>query len=78
MDFMGVFFKPLVSAAAAFFINSLFELKFPAAHSWTLFFVKTVLFTAVYFVMNIFVLRQFDEYDVDLLRGYLPFLKKSQ
>jgi hypothetical protein len=76
MDFINVFFKPLVSVAAAFLINYLIELKKPRPIRGKCFFLQDHPVCRGLFYHQHICLKQFDEYNIDLLGGYLPFLKK--
>jgi O-antigen/teichoic acid export membrane protein len=76
LDIAGIFIKPAVSALAGFGVIFLIETTVITASAWPLFFAKASIFTAVYFVMTVFVFRHFDGYDIELLKGF--FGKKSK
>jgi O-antigen/teichoic acid export membrane protein len=77
LDIVHVMLKPAVAAALGFGLNYLLEARFITGHTWVLFFSKAAVFAAVYFALTVFVFRHFDAYDMDLLKGYIPFLRKK-
>jgi O-antigen/teichoic acid export membrane protein len=77
MNIWNVFLKPAIAALFGFAGIYFIQQRLLTAHAWPVFLAKGILYTALYFSVCIFVLRHFDSYDMDLVRGYLPFLKKT-
>lgn len=77
LNLIDVFIKPLICILAAFFVNYLIEMKTEIKANWILFFGKTFVFSAVYFFMAYFIVRQFDNYDKDIIKSYIPIFKSK-
>ncbi|HPD18617.1 MAG TPA: oligosaccharide flippase family protein [Candidatus Goldiibacteriota bacterium] len=75
LNLVEIFIKPLLCILAAFCINFLIELKIITYSNWMLFFVKIFIFSVIYFFMSYFVVRQFDDYDRDIIKSYNPLSK---
>ena len=72
-----IFLKPIISILIAFFCVHMLQSNVDLAVNWLIFAAKVAGYSALYIVLNVFILKQFDNYDVDLLRGFVPFLKKK-
>ena len=72
-----IFLKPIIAIVIIFtglyFLDSNIEIPL----NWMFFAIKVTGYSLFYIVLNVFILRQFDDYDIDLLRGFVPFLKKK-
>jgi hypothetical protein len=77
IDFAAIFIKPAISALIAFGLIYMVQAKLITGSSWPLFFGKALIFSAIYFGLAVFVFRHFDSYDMDLIKGYIPFLRKK-
>ena len=77
MNIIDVFFKPAISLIIAYVVIYFIETGAGIHMSWFYFAGKAILFTAVYTGLNLFVFKQFDKYDIDLIKGYVPFLKSK-
>jgi O-antigen/teichoic acid export membrane protein len=62
------FMKPAVSAAVAFGVIFLIDHFIKLNAGWITFLTKAAVFTAVYLVLTVFVLKTFDEYDMNLMK----------
>jgi O-antigen/teichoic acid export membrane protein len=71
LNISGIFIKPAMSALAGFGVIYLVESRFILSSAWPIFFLKALIFSAVYFGLTVFVLRQFDPYDFELLKGFI-------
>jgi hypothetical protein len=45
--------------------------------NWMVFSGKTILFSIIYILAAYFVVSLFDNYDKDIIKNYLPFLKSK-
>lgn len=77
LNFIDVLIKPFICILAAFLINYLIEMKIGIKTNWILFFGKTFIFSVVYFFMAYFIVRQFDNYDKDIIKSYIPIFKSK-
>jgi O-antigen/teichoic acid export membrane protein len=75
INFFEVLIKPSISVLAAaaviYFLNPYLT------GGWIRFFIKAMLFGAIYLASSFFVVKQFDLYDIDIIKGYIPFIKKK-
>jgi O-antigen/teichoic acid export membrane protein len=60
--------KPAVSASAAFGVIFLMEYFFNLKISWIMFMFKASVFTIVYLIFSVAILKTFDEYDMNLIK----------
>ncbi|MCX8093087.1 MAG: polysaccharide biosynthesis C-terminal domain-containing protein [Candidatus Goldbacteria bacterium] len=75
LNLIDVLIKPLVCILLAFVCNYFIEKQIGENINWILFFGKIIIFSIIYFLMANFVVRQFDDYDRDIIKNYIPFLK---
>ena len=75
INFFDVLIKPAISAVIA--AGSVYLLDMALSGGWVVFFGKASVFTAVYILSSFFVVKQFDWYDIDLIKGFIPFIKKK-
>jgi O-antigen/teichoic acid export membrane protein len=72
INFIHVLAKPLIAAvigwAAVYFIPfGMLPIK-----GWPLFFARTAVFSLLYLSIAVFVLKHFDEYDINMLKNFAP------
>ncbi len=77
LNIWHVFIKPVLSALFSFgAVYFAFKyMTLPAG--WTGFLIKTGLFTAVFGLIDIIIFKHLDWYDIELLKGYMPGVKKK-
>ncbi len=75
---VNIFLKPLMAAAAAFFINGFIEGAGIIKEGWVYFLLKITVFALVYFILTVFVFKHFDDKDISLIKGALPGGKKNK
>lgn len=76
MNVIDILLKPLGSCAVAAGVIIVIAQIFP--HGWLFFIAKAGIFTVIYLICTFFVFRQFDWYDVELIKGYIPFLNNKK
>ena len=74
INVIDTFLKPLAASFVAAGFLILVGHMFPPG--WMFFFLKAFIFSIIYLFGALFIFKQFDWYDLDLIKGYLPFLKK--
>ncbi len=75
---VNIFLKPLIAAAAAFFVNGFIEGADLIKEGWVYFLIKITVFALVYFILTVFVFKHFDDKDINLIKGVLPGGKKNK
>lgn len=69
LNFMHIFFKPIISLIIARGIFIFLNKAFIFGKSWLLLFAGIAAFCAVFIVLTVFIFRHFDDYDMDLIKG---------
>jgi len=77
LNIIDVFIKPVICVIIAYGCNYLIELRIVLKMNWMVFSGKTILFSIIYILAAYFVVSLFDNYDKDIIKNYLPFLKSK-
>jgi O-antigen/teichoic acid export membrane protein len=78
LNIIDVFLKPLICVVVGAGFNYLVEIKISVPSNWILFFGKAVIYTIVYFFTSYFIVKQFDNYDKEIIKSYIPFFKSTK
>jgi O-antigen/teichoic acid export membrane protein len=72
-----VFIKPVLSAGISF-IAVFFIFKYAVVPArWAGFLIKTGTFTLIFGTVDILVFKHLDRYDLDMIKAYIPWIKKK-
>jgi O-antigen/teichoic acid export membrane protein len=72
INFMHVLAKPVIAAVIGWASVYFIPFGMLPVKGWLLFFIRAGLFSALYLALTVFVLKHFDEYDINMLRNFAP------